>query len=92
MQIINQQCRGPHYTAGQLTAPQDDEVSCLVTSESFLRQQSHWCRRMTGEYVLDSLVESTLLDLAREYEERLAAIEEREPVHGSDRVAELAAG
>jgi hypothetical protein len=66
-------------------------MSDPVTSDAFLRQQSTWCRRMAGDDLLDKLVRETLLDLAREYEERLAAIEQNASLPDLAYAVELAA-
>ena len=92
MEIRLQQRPASQFLADHLrSAPQRDESSGSVTVTSFLRQQSTWCRRVVGDYALDGQVKETLLNLAREYEERLEAIEQNASAPEVGSIFELAA-
>jgi hypothetical protein len=92
MEITQQQRRPPYFTADRFRmGPGNSGADRRLTSDDFLRQQSSWCRRMAGDDLLDAPVRETLLDLAREYEERLAVIEQTVSVSESACADKLAA-
>ena len=55
--------------------PRDGRVNTPVTCDVFLQEQAAWCRRAAEKALFDPRVREMLLDLAREYDERSAAID-----------------